>query len=57
MNLLSEMPPLLRVLKQGDWICRMEKGQTAPAMSQDIWPQSNPTEWHVFKSDMNELKS
>lgn len=57
MNLLSEMPPLLRVLKQGIWICRMEKGQSAPAMSQDIWPQSNPTEWHVFKSDMNELKS
>lgn len=57
MNLLSEMSPLLRVLKQGDWICKMKKGQIAPAMFQGVWPQDNPTEWHVFKSDMNEFKS
>ena len=26
MKLLSEMSPLQRVLKQGDWICKMKRG-------------------------------
>ena len=48
MKLLSEMS-LQRVLKQGDWICKMK---ITLAVS-----QKSPTEWHALRSDMSQPKS